>query len=253
MNKNINEEIKKWWDDRSDNYYRDYTEGDTLDIIKNNPKIVFPTAVWANINRYYPSLEGVKICVPSSGDNKAVFGFHLLGAEVTACDMSPNQVKNAKRVADSQGWDIRYHVQDSMVMDEIADGYYDMVYTSNGVHTWISDLPTMHRQFYRIIKDGGRYIFFETHPFIRPFDDSTNELKVRKPYSDTSNFDWRVQEFVNSLIESGFTITRYDELHSEKDSLGANWWNDDEWDSKSDWRINPYAALPQWLAMCCEK
>lgn len=253
MNKNNKNEIINMWNKGSDDYFHEYDGTETIDLIKSNPTRVFPSKVWGNICVYYPSLKGLKICVPSSGDNKAVFGFHLLGAEVTSCDISSEQIKNAKNIADSQGWTIDFRVQDSMIMNEIVNDYYDIVYTSNGVHTWISDLPIMHKQFNRILKTGGRYIFFETHPFIRPFDDSTHELKIRKPYSDTSNFDWRVQEFVNSLIESGFTITRYDELHAEKNALGAEWWNDNNWDTDADWHINPYAALPQWLSICSVK
>ena len=250
----INEETREHWDNISDEWYASqYENTDTLERIKTLPHRSFPTGVWENIFRFYPDLSGVKVCVPSSGNNVAAFSFHVLGAKVTSCDISSRQIVNAKRIADAQGWDIDFHVCDSMEMDEIKDDEFDLVFTSNGVHVWISALSVMYGNFYRILKDGGRYIFFETHPFIRPFDDAEDVLKVRKMYSDISNNNWRVQDFANSLIESGFTINHIDELSAEKDVAGAQWWNPEEWDAKADWQINPYAALPQWISFCTKK
>lgn len=59
---------------------------------------------------------------------------------------------------------------DSMKLEELADETFDLVYTSNGVHVWIHDLGTMYRNFHRILKENGRYIMFDTHPWSRPFD-----------------------------------------------------------------------------------
>ena len=249
-----NDVIRDNWNKWSNDYYvREYENSDTLSNIMTDPVRAFPAPVWRSISAYFPSLSGVRVCVPSSGDNKAVFAFHLLGAEVTSCDISVAQLKNARAIADANGWGIRFHECDSMVMEDVPRGSFDLVYTSNGVHTWISDLPMMHGQFRRVLKDGGKYIFFETHPFIRPFDDSTNELRIKKPYADTSNFDWRVQDFVNSLIESRFSILRMEEFYADRETFGANWWELSEWDEKSDWKVNPYAALPQWMMFCASK
>jgi len=62
-----------------------------------------------------------------------------------------------------------------MTLEGIADSEYDLVYTSNGVHVWINDLKVMYQSFYRVLREAGYYIYFETHPFIRPFDDSGSE------------------------------------------------------------------------------
>lgn len=252
-NNNINnDKVKEAWDNWSDNYYTD-TISD-VELIKKMPHKVFPTKVWEWLNSYYPSFKGLKICVPSSGDNSAVFAFYLLGADVTSCDISNRQIENAKRIADSNGWDIDFRVLDSMDLFGIESEAYDLVYTSNGVHVWISDLQVMYGGFNRILKTGGRYVFFETHPFNRPFDDSSNELKIIKPYwrirtdGDIPNYHWRVQDFINSLIASEFNINGINEMFAEKDNISASWWKISEWDQKADFSINPYAALPAWIA-----
>ena len=251
-----NEQTKNDWNSWSHEYYEKiYKDSNVISIIKNNPSLVFPTKVWECIQLYFPKLNGIKICVPSSGDNLVAFAFHLLGAEVTSCDISSEQIKNAKTISVKQGWDINYMECDSMLMNGIEDEYFDLVYTSNGVHTWITNLELMYKNFNRILKDEGKYIFFETHPFIRPFDDSTNILAVKKRYDSIDGNDWRVQDFVNALISSGFIIKQLNEMFAEKHCIGAEWWHRDQfdWDLMADWRENPYAALPQWVFFCAIK
>lgn len=256
-NKAINNIINKEnWNRWSDEYYaKEYENSDTLKVLKADPTRAFPTKVWENINARYSELSGVKVCIPSSGDNIAAFAFALLGADVTSCDISEQQVKNARHIANSEGWDIDFHVCDSMELSDIDDGKYELVYTSNGVHVWISELAIMYKNFNRVLKPGGSYIFFDTHPFNRPFDDSTNGLKIVKPYDQIEpGYHWRMQDFVNELIVSDFEIERMDELFAEKTILGAKWWHkSDIWDEKADWHKNPYAALPQWLSICAVK
>ena len=250
----INDSVKDSWNACSDDYFAmEYGSPETLTLLKSDPTRVFPREVWRCIDANFPDLHGKKVCVPSSGDNLAAFAFFLLGADVTSCDIAERQLQNAKKIAEQEGWNLTFHVCDSMELNGLPNSSFDLVYTSNGVHTWICDLPTMHRQFCRVLKDNGCYIFFETHPFNRPFDDETNQLRIKKRYDDTRDNDWRVQDFVNSLIGSGFTITHMDELFANRSTLGATWWQPEEWDEKSDWNKNPYAALPQWISFCAAK
>jgi SAM-dependent methyltransferase len=258
-NKNMN-----WWNQRSDEYYHDIQIG--LNQILANTERAFPIPVWHMIHNVFPDLHDKHVLVPSSGDNIAVFGFHLLGAEVTSCDISERQLHNAKNVADRYGWDITFVRQDSMTLDKIGDGEYDLVYTSNGVHVWIHDLPMMYKNFNRVLKPGGNYIMFETHPFIRPFDDSGTEIKVRKPYESTGPFvsdeettyGWRIMDLFNAVFAAGFTMTHMEEFHPQKDDYD-NWFYshgslaaEDQY-KKHDWKHNPWAALPQWIGFSAKK
>jgi len=221
------------------------------------------------IKKYLGDIRGKKVLVPSSGDNVGVFGFHLLGAEVTSCDISENQLKNAKIIADKYNLNnIEYICQDSMKLDKIKNGKYDLVYTSNGVHVWIDDIFAMYRNFYRVLKDGGYNIFFETHPMKRPFDDTTYEVRIKKMYDDVYpangdlTYSWRTQDFVNSICSAGFAIREMQEFHSLREDLEAHnylyikeedrakykWYGD-----TFDWKVNPWAALPQCLCLCSQK
>jgi len=237
--------------------------------IIENPQIAFPIALYPLIQKYIGSLQGKKVCVPSSGDNMAVFGFHLLGAKVTSCDISENQLSNAKAIADNYDWDIEFICQDSKKLELIKDNEYDLVYTSNGVHVWIDDLPEMYKSFNRILKPGGYNLFFETHPMSRPFDNTTYNIKVKKPYEDVGpfidddkvpKFGWRTQDFVNAIVSADFAIKEMQEFHSLREDFEAhNYLIIDEgsqfnWPGDTfDWKVNPWAALPQCLCACSQK
>jgi hypothetical protein len=55
--------------------------------ITENPANAFHHTTWEMINKYIPDLCGKKVCVPSSGDNHAVFAFAMLGATATRAEV----------------------------------------------------------------------------------------------------------------------------------------------------------------------
>ena len=242
-----------------------------MNRIVENPASAFHHTTWEMISKYIPDLRGRKICVPSSGDNHAVFAFAMLGAQVTSCDIAENQLVNAERIAKEYGWDksIEFICADTMRLDEVGDDSFDFIYTSNGVHVWIDDLRSMYKNIYRITKPGGVYVMFEIHPFQRPFDDNA---KVTKPYDRTGPFEsdieitfgWRVMDIMNAIMDSGFTVKHIEEMFAEKD---YDWpffisYQDivkgvtatrEEVDRMHDWQNNPMAALPNWISIAAIK
>jgi len=239
--------------------------------IAENPASAFHPTTWKMIHHHIPGLSGKTICVPSSGDNHAVLAFAMLGAYVVSCDIAENQLANAERVAREYGWDrsIEFICADTMRLDGISDNTCDFVYTSNGVHVWIDDLPSMYRNIHRILKPGGIYILYEIHPFQRPFDDNA---KVQKPYDMTGPFEsgiettfgWRVMDIMNAMLDSDLTVKHIEEMYAEKDydwpffiSLEAKLKGAaatrEEVDRMYDWRYNPMAALPNWISIAAKK
>jgi SAM-dependent methyltransferase len=266
----MNDATRKDWDAYSDAYFSKDIGLEDYDIIATAPERAFPTEVLEMLRAALPDLRGKRVLVPSSGDNLAAFGFALLGAEVTSTDLSENQLANAKKIADAHGWNVKFQQTDSMTLDGLPDGEFDLVYTSQGVHVWISDLTMMYRSFSRVLISGGQYIFFDTHPFTRPFDDSGNEIKIIKDYRDVGPFNevpehhWRVEDFLRSLIAAGFSIDDYRDLHSSSADLlnydyiyygeyGSYTARETDGGARYDWRNNPWAALPQKIAASAKK
>ncbi|MBN2048476.1 MAG: class I SAM-dependent methyltransferase [Anaerolineaceae bacterium] len=262
----MNEKTQAAWNQWSEKWYQQYDSPETIETIIRDPKAAFPKKTFELIQKYMGGLEGKKICVPSSGDNIAVFAFHLLGAEVTSLDLSQQQITHASQIAADHKWNIGFQCEDSMDFTRIASNRYDLVYTSNGAHVWISDLERMYRNFHRVLKPGGCYIFFETHPFIRPFDGSKEQITIEKsyedigPFEDGTEFHWRFQDFLNAVLSAGFQLKQIEEFHAEVGCLSNhNWWYgsreeaENDQHQKHDWHKNPWAALPQWFSICAQK
>ncbi len=260
----MNEKTNRYWNNCSDEYYQSRYAGSILEDIQHDPSYAFPVETFEMIKMAFPDMTGKRVLVASSGDNAAVFGFHLLGAEVTSTDLSEKQLENAAKLASARSWNIQFVRTDSMTLDGISDSDYDLVYTSNGVHVWIGDLPVMYQSFNRVLRQGGYYINFETHPFIRPFDDSGSEIKIIKPYEETGprgdppEYAWRIQDFIRGLLANGFEIRDFVEFHPRPDDCDDWWYNSLENKQKDnyakfDWCKNPWAALPQWLGICARK
>src|SRR4051812_49027698 len=100
--------IKESWDDWSGTWYKKYRTDEVILKIIKNPESVFHPTVYSMIKKAFPSLKGKRICVPSSGDNHAVFAFHLMGAQVTSTDISEKQLENGSIIAQKHGWDIEF-------------------------------------------------------------------------------------------------------------------------------------------------
>jgi SAM-dependent methyltransferase len=261
--------IKTYWDDCSENWFEKNKK--SHEAVMVNPLTGFPTDVYPMIQKYMGDIRGKNVLVPSSGDNVAVYAFNLLGAKVTSCDLSENQIANATKIANENNWDIEFVIQDTMTLDKIADNKYDLVYTSNGAHVWINNMTKMYHNINRVLKPGGYNIFFETHPMGRPFDMTTYEVKIRQHYADVfiwandavPNYLWRTQDFVNAVAVNGFVIKEMSEFHSHPDDLSChNYLYVDPEDEKAvnnwpgntfDWKVNPWAALPSCLCLCSQK
>nr|WP_245995982.1 hypothetical protein [Paenibacillus taihuensis] len=127
---------------------------------------------------------------------------------------------------------------------------------------WLHDLKAMYRNIHRVLKTGGYSVMFDVHPFMRPFSGEAGTLEVVKPYDktgpigDVPRYRWRVQDFVNAIVSSGLSLARLEEMYAVDGTFWVDESDDDvkqpsqaELDSYCDWKSNPLAALPQWLAV----
>ena len=263
-----NEKIAQKWDEISDSeWYKGYRTKSSIDKIVEDPSSVFHSVTWNMLTKTLGDFNGKKVCVPSSGDNHAVFAFSVLGADVTSCDISKRQIENAEAIANKLSLNIEFICDNTMVLGKLFDNTYDLVYTSNGVHVWINDLKSMYKNIYRILKKGGNYLMYDIHPFGRPFcygDVSGNKsITIQKPYDKTGphgdNYHWRVCDIANAIISSGLSIVQLEERFAEygtywfESSGGREQLSKEELDGLYNWEINPLAALPQWISISAMK
>ena len=253
--------VKAFWNETSDSeWYRSLRTDEKISHLKEKPESAFHPAVYELIRKYLPEIKGRSILLPSSGDNHAAFAFALMGARVTSADISERQLENASVIAERLGLEIEFICDDTMQLSRICDEAYDLVYTSNGTLSWISDIDSMYRNIYRVLKAGGRSVLYDVHPFNRPFSGEAWEPpRIVKSYHDVfPDLHWRLQDLINAQIRAGLGICELAELPA----ADASFWftyaelrekKPEELEGINDWQRNPMAALPAWIALVSGK
>ena len=257
----MTDRIKAFWNETADSaWYRSLRTDEAIGRLKEKPESAFHPAVYEMIRHLFPEIKGRHVLLPSSGDNHAAFAFAMMGACVTSADISERQLENASEVAGRLGLKIEFICDDTARLDHIRDRAYDLVYTSNGTLTWISDIGCMYRNISRALKTGGYSVMYDMHPFNRPFSgEAWKAPRIVKSYHDVfPDLHWRLQDIVRAQVEAGLDIRELAELPAADASF---WFPYDELQKKSpeelegidDWKRNPMAALPAWIALVSRK
>lgn len=162
----------------------------------------------------------------------------LDGAQVTGVDFSPASLRIAQELAHQLDIPATFIEANVLELAENPLGAYDIVYTSEGVLCWISDIQRWAQVVARHLKPGGVFYIFESHPALMMFEDNqANSFQVKYPYfhrpeplhfdddypdyadstyipqAPTYEWQWSLSDIVNALIGNGLTL----ELLNEHD------------------------------------
>ncbi|MBN1935277.1 MAG: class I SAM-dependent methyltransferase [Anaerolineae bacterium] len=209
-------------------------------------------------------LAGKQVCLIGSGDNYAAFALAGLGARVTSTDISQAQLDVAAGRARQLGLDISFIQADAADLHALEDSHFDLVCSTNGFFVWIADLRGVLEEVFRLLRPGGCYVFYDIHPFLRPWKDQNSSLEMAKPYWKTGpfedaedgsvEFNWTLADLLNPLAQSGLVLRHI----LESPARDARFWQGHSYkpgtdDRLLDWRENPRAGLPVWLAVAAQK
>lgn len=259
----IHEANRKWWDASSPDWKK--LDEEIWTTCKEESSFALDSRMQEIVDEFIANPKGKKACVISSGDNFAAFALALKGMKITSTDISELRLNIARERAGELGLDIDFYQCDSSNLSPLQDNSYDLVISTPGTYVWISDLKKVYAQVYRILKPGGYFIFHEIHPFTRPWKDQ-QEFEIAQPYFETGPYTderpegrtyeyfWMMSDFINALADSGLIIRRI----SEDPAGEPSYWEGRLYgkggdESLLDWRVNPRAALPQWMVIAAEK
>ncbi len=262
----MHETNRHYWD-RLSPRWRELRDRDGLwRRCTTEPGLAFEGEALAMIRRYAGDLTGKAACVIGSGDAYAAFALAGLGADVTATDISQGQLDVAAQRAEQLGLDISFVQADAADLVSLPDDAFDLVCSTNGFFVWISQPALVFAAVQRVLKPGGFYIFYDIHPFQRPWVDQAHPLQMEKPYWDTGpyveeddfgpavEFNWTLADLLNPLAEAGLVLKQI----AESAAKDPRFWEGDAYEpgvdtSLMDWRANPRAGLPVWLTVCAQK
>ncbi len=232
----------------------------------HQPELAFEGEALAMIRQFVGDLRGKPACVVGSGDNYIAFALAGMGARVTSTDISAQQLEVAQKRAGLLGLEMRFVRADATDLESIENEAFDLVCSSNGFFVWIAEPGRVFQQVYRVLKPGGFYIFYDVHPFLRPWKDQITPLEMERSYTATGPFEfedygernyqfhWRLSDLLNPLLDSGLALHRL----AESPAQDARFWEGMAYtpglnSGLLDWHNNPRAGLPTWLTVVAQK
>ena len=263
MNK-IHDSNRRHWNKASDWWEKLRDEDGLWQRCPDEPALGFAGHALKMIREVAGNLPGKDVCVIGSGDNYAAFALSGLKAKVTSIDISERQLQVASRRAQQLDLPITFVQADAANLEPIQDAAFDLACSSNGFFVWIADLQAVFQEIFRILRPGGYYIFYDIHPFQRPWKEQIRPIEVEKPYwetgpfedaeSGTYEFNWTLADILNPLANSGFILRSIVESPAEDSRHWQNHSYLPGTDGKLlDWQENPRTALPVWLTVALQK
>ncbi len=160
------------------------------------------------------------------------------GANVTGVDFSSESIKIAKELSLKLHTNTKFIEANVLDLKEITTTTYDVVYTSKGILSWISDINRWAETIAFLLKEDGIFYIMEIHPVLYMFDDTnTDDLKIKYSYFNHNNpihFDddhpdysdstyiptnktyewiWSLSDVINALIHNGLIIEMINEYY----------------------------------------
>lgn len=106
-----------------------------------------------------PSLSGNKVLEVGTASGYYANILSLSGYDVTAIDLSPAMINEAKEVSDDLGLSIDYHVMDAQNL-KFSHNSFDLIFTR--LMTWtLPDVPQFYQSCFDLLKSGGKLINFD--------------------------------------------------------------------------------------------
>lgn len=262
----MNEANRLFWDAQAP-AWRELREQDQLwRRIPQQPALAFEGEALAMIEQYAGSVSGRQACVIASGDNYVSFALAGMGAHVTSTDISNEQLAVARARASELALPIDFLRADATELNGIPDNTFDLVCSSNGFFVWVAEPQKVFHQVRRVLKPGGYYIFYDVHPFQRPWKNQVLPLEMAQPYTETGPFEdsdgahlcyefhWRMSDLLNPLADAGLILRQI----AESPSKDTNFWEGMAYtpgqaSHLSNWQNNPRAGLPVWLSVAAQK
>jgi SAM-dependent methyltransferase len=152
-------------------------------------------------------LRGKRLLHLQCNSGQDTLSLAALGAEVTGVDISDEAIDFARKLsADSgiPGTFVRADVYDWLA--EAPAGSFDVVFCSYGAICWLSDIRVWGQGVARALRDGGRFVTVDSHPFMLVLGE---ELELKYEYrGGTPVRDPGVHDYVaaagEALAPSGF-------------------------------------------------
>ena len=163
-------------------------------------------------------LKGRDILEIGCGGAQCSVAFALRGARPTALDISAEQLRFARTLADRHGVEIDFVQHDMGDLEPIATASMDIVFSAFALQ-FVADRTGTFREVRRVLRPGGVFVFSLEHPFFRKVDrdtlmlvESCNEtgpsLDNRGEHGQVTVHRYTISGLHQALVDAGLTVER---------------------------------------------
>ncbi|MFP4478649.1 MAG: class I SAM-dependent methyltransferase [Candidatus Izemoplasmatales bacterium] len=133
--------------------------------------------------------------------------------KIVGVDLSEENVFYANQLRDDFKLDhASFIASDVLVLNQIHQDKYDIVFTSEGVLGWLPDLNKWAKVVKNLLKEDGYFYIYDSHPFFHIFDEemlAKGQLHARYDY-------------LNAPVDKGYDIGGYASKSKHSENY---WWN----------------------------
>lgn len=194
-----------------------------------------PVGMLKKYSGYFDAYKNVRVANICGSCGKKAIPLAILGAEATIFDISEDNRKYALEVADAAGVNIDFEVCDVLEINlDKYKNYFDIVFMEGGVLHYFHNIDEFMNVMYALLKNGGKMICSDFHPFTKIVDILNLqqptigyfskdifegemaharffEDEIRDKMPKCSYRKYTISEIINAVIDSGFTLKKFDE------------------------------------------
>ncbi len=222
----MSKETKKWWESSSEGYQKDSKI--PIDIHYG------PGAPNEKVMRLLGNLKRKKVLEIGCGGAQCGIAMAKKGAIVVGIDISNEQLKFAKNLAEKNKVKMKFYQGDIVNLKPIKSNSQDIVFTAWALH-YVGNLKKCFKEVKRVLKKGGIFVAALPHPFYDTVNYRT--LKLNRSYFNSGKFEEvysdKTKKFVayyhtfssitNAFADSGLKIEKVIEPDSRKKHKGDPW------------------------------
>lgn len=167
--------------------------------------------------KFLGSVKGQKVIDAGCGTGYLSLQLANRGAHVVASDISEAMLEEARALASLKRLVIDFRHESSSQLRSVADASVDAV-VSNYVLMDLPDLAGAVKEFFRVLKSGGRAVVILTHPSGTELDANEmyfDEIKKRDRWGNFRTefiyFHRPLSQYWKSFRQAGFLIEEFDE------------------------------------------
>jgi len=206
----MSNEIKEWWEKTAKAYQDDAQIPVDIHYGPSSPN--------EDELRLLGDVAGRNVLEIGCGGGQCAIAFAKRGANVTGLDLSAEQLKFARALAEEHKAKVEFLQHDMKDLAPIESESQDIVFSAFAL-MFVEDRLSAFREVLRVIRPGGLFVFSLDHPFYRKVDPET--LKVIESYNETGPaYDemeglgkllmhrYTISSLHNALVDAGFIVQR---------------------------------------------